>query len=146
MTTIQQVLDKKGREILSVRPDNSVFDAIKKMTEHNVGALLATQGADISGIITERDYLRRVILQGRSSRMTEVREIMTEKVICVGPASEVEECMAIMTDRRIRHLPVFSEKKLIGLVSIGDLVRSQATEREFHIGYLTDYITGKYPG
>jgi CBS domain-containing protein len=148
MGKVADILREKGPQVFTVEASSTVFDAIKKMTEHNVGALLTTSGENqrIAGIVTERDYLRRVILRGRSSRMTEVREIMTDKVICVSPSFDVEECMAIMTDRRIRHLPVFSDRELVGLVSIGDLVRFQASERKFQVNYLTDYITGKYPG
>jgi CBS domain-containing protein len=115
------------------------------MVDHNVGALLVLDGEEVKGIITERDYLREFVLIGRTSRETLVREIMKVQVICVEPNRPVEDCMSIMSSRRIRHLPVIEEGRLVGIVSIGDIVKQRAADREVEIRYLTDYITGKYP-
>jgi CBS domain-containing protein len=116
------------------------------MVEHNAGCLLVTEGEQIRGIITERDYLRGIALAGRTSKTTQVQEIMTSRIVVVHPGTSVEEAMAIMTDQRFRHLPVVDSGKLVGLVSIGDLVKQISQDRKFEIQYLTDYITGKYPG
>ena len=119
---------------------------VKKMVELNSGSLLVTEGDAIHGIITERDYLRNIVLAGRTSKTTQVREIMTSQIVVVKPDTPVEEAMAIMTDRRIRHLPVVDQGKLGGIVSIGDLVKQISQDRQFEVQYLTDYITGRYPG
>lgn len=146
MGRVAEILRTKGSAVHSIRSDATVYDAVKAMVAQNVGSLLVTDGADVKGILTERDYLREIVLRGRTSRETLVREIMSADVIVVEPDRTVEDCMAIMTERRIRHLPVVSGGKLVGLVSIGDLVKQRAAEREVEIRYLTDYITGKYPG
>ncbi len=145
MGRVTDILKAKGSTIHSIGGDATVYDAVKRMVEHNVGALLVVHGEDAVGIITERDYLREIVLKGRTSRETRVEEIMSRRVVCVEPDRPVEECMAIMSERRIRHLPVVEGGRLVGLVSIGDLVKQRATDREFEIRYLTDYITGKYP-
>lgn len=146
MGRVADILRTKGSAVHSIPSDATVYDAVKAMVAHNVGSLLVTDGADVKGILTERDYLREIVLKGRTSRETHVREIMSPEVIVVEPDRTVEDCMAIMTERRIRHLPVVNGGKLVGLVSIGDLVKQRAAEREVEIRYLTDYITGKYPG
>jgi CBS domain-containing protein len=145
MGTIANVLAGKGNEVHTIAAEATVYDAIVRMVERNVGALLVLNGDRIAGILSERDYLRQIVVKGRTSKTTRVEEIMTSPVVYVGPMQPVEEALAIMNDRRIRHLPVVDEGRLIGLVSIGDLVKQVAKDRKFHIQYLTDYICGKYP-
>lgn len=146
MTTIADILKNKGNEVHQIAPSATVFDAIKMMVGKKVGSLIVTSGDEILGIITERDYLTRIAIEGRTSRDTPVKDVMSNKLVCVNPQSDVEECMAIMTGKRIRHLPVIDNGKLVGLVSIGDMVKRLARERKYEIKYLTDYISGKYPG
>jgi CBS domain-containing protein len=145
MSRVADILRIKGSVIVSIEGGATVFDAVERMVEHNVGSLLVIEGPDAVGIITERDYLREIALKGRTSRETRVEEIMSRRVVCVEPHRPVEECMAIMSERRIRHLPVVEDGKLVGLISIGDLVKQRAADREYEVRYLTDYITGKYP-
>ena len=142
MTTIQQVLDKKGHEVLSVRPDNSVFDAIKKMADKNVGSVVVIDDGKPVGIFTERHYARKVFLEGRASPTTRVGDIMETRVACAWPEQTVDECMAVMTEKRVRHLPVLHLKKLAGLISIGDLVKSKIADQEFTIERLVEYVRG----
>ncbi len=142
METVRQLLDMKGHEVWSVHPDDSVFDAIKKMADKEVGSLVVLEDDRIVGIITERHYARNVILKGRSSPETQVRDIMTTRVVCTRPEQTVRECMAVMTEKRIRHLPVVDQKRLVGLVSIGDLVKSIIADQEFTIEQLIHYIHG----
>jgi CBS domain-containing protein len=146
MGKIAQVLATKGTQVYTINEAETVFEAVKQMVELNTGCLLVTEEEEIRGIVTERDYLRGIVLTGRTSRATLVREIMTSRIVVVQPDTLVEEAMAIMTDRRIRHLPVVDKGKLAGIVSIGDLVKQISQDRKFEIQYLTDYITGKYPG
>jgi len=145
MGRVADILRAKGSQIYSIASDATVYDAVRTMVDHNVGSLLVLEGEDVKGIITERDYLREIVLHGRTSRETRVREIMKAQVICVEPSRPVEDCMAIMSSKRIRHLPVVQEGRLVGIVSIGDIVKQRAADREVEIRYLTDYITGKYP-
>jgi len=140
MNTLRQLLQSKGSVVYSVTPETSVFDALKLMAEKNIGALLAMADGRIAGIMTERDYARKVILYGKSSRDMPVREIMSEKVLTVHPGLTVEECMALMTNKRIRHLPVMDGDKLIGLLSIGDLVKEVIADKEQTIRQLENYI------
>ena len=140
---VSEILKGKGKEVYKVEADASVFDAIKRMVEVNVGALLVTEGGEITGIITERDYLRRVTLEGRTDKETQVKEIMSSPIIYVTPETTVAECMALMTDRRIRHAPVVDEGEVVGVVSIGDVVKSISKEQSFQIQYLTEYITAR---
>jgi len=142
MTTVKQLLDKKGHDVLSVHPDDTVFDAIKKMADKNVGSVVVIEDDKPVGIFTERLYARNVILKGRSSPMTSVRDVMEKRVVCVHPRQTVDECMAVMTDKRIRHLPVLDHKKLVGIVSIGDLVKSKIADQEFTIERLVEYVRG----
>ena len=146
MRCVADLLRAKGREVHTVSPTATVYDAVDRMVRHNVGSLLVTEGDDIHGIITERDYLREIVLKGRTSRETPVGEVMTTRIICVGPADTIEGCMAIMTEKRIRHLPVVEDGRLAGLISIGDVVKRLSMDQKAEIRYLTDYITGKYPG
>jgi CBS domain-containing protein len=145
MGRIGDVLLEKGNAVHSIEAAATVFDAVKRMVEVGVGALLVTDGEKICGMITERDYLRRIAVEGRTSRGTLVREIMSSPVVCIESGADVAECMALMTHKRIRHLPVVDHERLVGLVSIGDLVRAVSKEHKFHVQVLTDYITGKYP-
>ncbi len=142
MTTVQQLIDEKGHDIQSIHPDDSVFEAIQKLADANIGSLIVIEDDKPVGIFTERDYARSVILQGKASSTTPVRDIMTTRVIYVQPEQTVEECMAIMTDKHIRHLPVLSGEKLIGMISIGDLVKSIIADQKFTIEQLEQFIHG----
>lgn len=140
MRTVKQLLQAKTHGILSIAPDARVYDALQLMADRNVGALLVMDAGRLVGIITERDYARKVILKGKSSLDTPVREIMTGEVVCVQASQTAEACMALITDKRIRHLPVMDGDKLIGVVSIGDLVKDVISDQEFTIQQLESYI------
>ncbi|HEY3304314.1 MAG TPA: CBS domain-containing protein [Candidatus Binatia bacterium] len=142
MITVRDILQRKGNQIWSVAPDSTVYDALMLMAEQNVGALLVLDGEKIVGVFSERDYARKVILKGKASKETSVDEIMTSEVTTVHPGQSVEECMGLMTDKRIRHLPVLEGEKLAGLISIGDVVKAIISDREFIIKQLESYITG----
>ena len=142
MTTVRQLLDQKGGKIWSIHPDATVFDAVAKMAEKDVGSLVVMDGDALVGIITERHYARNVVLKGKTSPAMPVREIMERKVIGARPEQSVEQCMALMTEKRVRHLPVFEEEKPIGIVSIGDLVKSIIGDQKFMIDQLEHYIHG----
>ena len=146
MGRVADLLRAKGREVHTISPAATVYEAVDRMVRHNVGSLLVVEGDEIHGIITERDYLREIVLKGRTSRETPVRDVMTTRVVCVGPEDTIESCMAVMTEKRIRHLPVLEGGRLTGLVSIGDVVKRLSMDQRAEIRYLTDYITGKYPG
>ena len=141
-THLSSILEEKSGDVLEIDGDATVFEAITKMVDANVGSLLVTDEDEIVGIMTERDYLRRVTLQGRTDKETAVREIMSSPLVVATPETSIDECMAMMTDRRIRHLPVVDDGAVVGVVSIGDLVKFRAKEQAFEIKYLTDYITG----
>jgi len=143
MNQLSEILDEKGTEVLQIEADASVFEAVKRMVEANVGSLLVTEAGEITGIVTERDYLRRVALEGRTDKETAVREIMSSPLIVVTPQTTIDECMALMTDRRIRHLPVVDGGEVVGVVSIGDVVKFKSKQQSFKIQYLTDYITAR---
>lgn len=140
MKTVQQLLDSKLPRLVSVSPDTTVLDALRVMAEKEIGAVLVLDGEQLAGIFSERDYARKVVLQGKSSKETPVREIMTEKVVCVHPKQTIEDCMGLMTDKRIRHLPVLEHKKVVGVISIGDVVKEMLSEKEFVIKQLESYI------
>ena len=142
MVAIWQLLNKKGGKVCSIHPDATVFDAVAKMANNDIGSLIVMDGDALVGIITERHYARNVILKGRTSPATLVREIMERQVITVRPEQTVEECMALMTDKRVRHLPITEGGKITGIVSIGDLVKGIIDEQKFVIDQLNHYIRG----
>ncbi len=141
MNTVEQILEQKGRSVYTIGPDASVYDAMVKMAENQVGALAVMNEDKLIGLISERDYARKGFLQGRSSPDTKVSEIMTDRVMVVPPERTTEECMALMTEKRFRHLPVVEDGDLVGIVSIGDLVKVIISEQRFTIGQLEHYIT-----
>jgi CBS domain-containing protein len=143
MNTVSDLLRTKGHAVWSIGPDATVFEALQLMADKDVGALVVLDGGRLAGILSERDYARKVILRGRSSRETPVREIMTERVYTIHPEESVEACMALMTDRRVRHLPVVDGEELLGLISIGDVVKCIISDQEFHIRQLHKYISGE---
>ena len=142
MKLVKQLLDAKGHNVLSISPDASVLDAIKTMAEKGVGALAVMEGSSLAGIVTERDYARKVILKGRSSADTLVSEIMTPNVITITGDDSINECMNMMTDSRIRHLPVVDGDSVIGVISIGDLVKAVIADQKEEIEHLEHYISG----
>jgi CBS domain-containing protein len=140
---VAEILVEKGRGLLKIDADASILEAVEQMVEANVGSLLVTESGEVTGIVTERDYLRRVVVEGRTDRETPVREIMSSPLIVVTPQTSVDECMALMTNRRIRHLPVVDAGKVAGIVSIGDVVKFQSRQQSFEIQFLHDYIAGR---
>jgi CBS domain-containing protein len=140
--TVRDILKKKGSVVWSVAPDTTVFDTLNLLADKDIGAVVVVDGGRPVGIFTERDYARQVILKGKASKDTPVREVMTTRVVFVLPERGIEECMAIMTDKRVRHLPVLEEGKLVGLISIGDAVKAVISEKELMIAQLESYITG----
>lgn len=142
-TTVRQVLEKKGYDIWWIDPDATVYEALELMAEKNIGAVLVMKDGELVGILSERDYARKVILKGRFSRETPVRDIMSERVVCVRPDQTLDECMALMTEKRIRHLPVIENNRVIGVISIGDVVKAIISEQAFVIQQLENYITGR---
>jgi CBS domain-containing protein len=143
MASVSEILNEKGGAVIAIDGGATVFDAVKAMVEANVGALLVSDGEEIEGIFTERDYLRRIAVEGRRSRDTLVREVMSSPVIYVTPETSVDESMALMTDRRIRHAPVMDGEALVGMISIGDLVKFTSNRQSFQIQYLTEYISAR---
>ena len=144
MGTVAAILQSKSdTAVHRIGPDDTVFDAVQQMEQHNIGALLVTEGDQVVGIVTERDYARKVALLSRASKDTPVRDIMTSAVMAVRPEQTCEECMALMTEKRLRHLPVMDRGKLVGLVSIGDLVKHIISEQQFVIDQLEHYISGQ---
>lgn len=143
MTTVRDILEEKGNDVWTIGPDATVFDALKFMAEKEIGALIVVDDGGICGMVSERDYARKVILVGKASRDTPIRDIMTPKVCYVSPDHRIEECMALMTDKIVRHLPVMENDKLVGIVSIGDVVKSMISDQEFIISQLESYIMGK---
>ena len=143
MTTVEHVLDHKGRDVHSIGPSASVFDALKRMADSDIGALVILEGDRLVGIFTERHYAREIVLKGKTSPETCVREVMSTGVVCTRPEQSVEECMAIMTARAVRHLPVLEHKRVVGIVSIGDMVRTVIDDQKFIIEQLEHYIHGQ---
>ncbi len=139
--TIREILNNKGHQIWSVSPDTKIFEALQLMAEKNIGALVVLDGDKLVGIISERDYARKVALKGKTSKETPVRDIMTPKVLYVTPEKTAEDCMALMIEKHIRHLPVYEQDKLIGVVSIGDVVKAVIEEKKIAIEHLENYIT-----
>ena len=142
MSTVRHVLVQKGSQVHQIHPNATVLEALRLMAEHGIGALVVCDGPHLAGIVTERDYARKIILKGRTSPQTPVSEIMSTKVVCARLDQTVDECMAIMTARAVRHLPVLEHKKLVGIVSIGDLVKSVIDDKQFIIEQLEHYIQG----
>ena len=142
MKLVQHLLDAKGREVISISPDASVFDAIKLMGDREIGSLVVMQGDTLAGIVTERDYARKVILKGRASDSTPVAEIMTVHVLTTAPETTVDECMQLMTDRKCRHLPVVEGGKVVAMISIGDIVQAIIADQKEEIEQLEHYISG----
>jgi CBS domain-containing protein len=142
MTTVGSILQSKGSETWSITPDTLVFDALKVMAEKNIGALLVMSNDQLNGIFSERDYARKVVLKGASSHDIAVHHVMTSDVISVHPGQSIEDCMALMTGKHIRHLPVLEKNKLVGLISIGDVVKALISQHEDTIKQLENYITG----
>src|SRR5262245_30384805 len=143
MAAVSEILAEKSGDVIQVEGTATVFDAVKAMVAANVGAILVTDGTEIEGIFTERDYLRRIAVEGRRSRFTFVREVMSSPVIVFTPETTVDEGLALMTDRRIRHAPVVEDGELVGMISIGDLVKFITKRQSFQIQYLTDYISAR---
>jgi len=142
--TVREILKAKGNSIWSTSPQASVYEALKLMAEKNVGALVVLESQILTGIFSERDYARKVVLKGKVADNTPVKEVMTEDVITIGPNQNIEECMELMTEKRVRHLPVMDAGKLLGLISIGDVVKSIIVEQKVTIDHLHDYISGKW--
>jgi CBS domain-containing protein len=140
MNRLTEILEEKGRVVLEIDAEASVLEAAEQMVEHNVGSLLVTERGNVAGIVTERDYLRRVALEGRTDEAL-VREIMSAPLVVATIDTSIDECMALMTDRRIRHVPVVDGGEVVGLVSIGDLVKFKSKLQSFEIQFLNDYIT-----
>ena len=143
MKTVKDILHAKGTKVYSISPDATVYEALKRMAKKNVGAMLVFEGNDLVGLISERDYSRKTILEGRLSKDTAVREIMTTAVVTVHPDDDIEACMELFTDKRVRHLPVIEKGRIVGIVSIGDVVKSIIDYKEFIIEELENYIKGK---
>lgn len=142
MITVRDILHNKGRDVLSIAPDATVYEALKIMADRNVGALVVLDRESVQGIMSERDYARKVILHGKSSREIQVKEIMTTKVYYVRPDQDIHECMEEMTDKHVRHLPVLEDGRLVGIISIGDVVKAIIADQESTIKLLENYITG----
>ena len=142
MATVQQVLNGKGNEVWTLDPGETVLHAVRMMAEKDVGALVVVEGGKPVGIFTERDYARKMVLEDRDSKSTPVGDVMSTRIVCVSPDQTIEECMAVMTEKRVRHLPVLAEGKLVGIVSIGDLVKSRIADQQFIIDQLAHYIHG----
>ena len=144
MKRVDELLREKGGDFWSVIPEATVFKALELMAEKNIGAVLVMEGEHLAGIFSERDYARKVVLAGKSSKDVPVRQIMTSKVVCVRPEQSIEECMALMSDKHIRHLPVIEGDRVVGVISVGDVVKSLISEQRFIISQLEHYITGTH--
>lgn len=144
--TVKDILNRKGSKVYSVHPNETVYDAIKKMADLNIGALLVVDESKIKGIISERDYRNKIILKGRTSTSTPVKDIMVRSVFCVNSSDSINLCMQLMTEKKIRHLPVLDNGDLAGIISIGDVVKSVIDNQKVEINSLRNYIAGNYPG
>jgi len=144
MATVAEILKGKGPQVWTIPPQAKVIEALKLMADKGIGALVVVKDDRVVGILSERDYARKVMLMGKSSQDTPVRDIMTASVFVVHPETQAEECMALMTDKHIRHLPVFDKDRMLGVLSIGDIVKSIITEQKITIDHLQNYILGKY--
>ena len=142
MHAVADILEDKGHEVLQIEAEATVFEAMRRMVEANVGSLLVSDGGRHVGIVTERDYLRRIALERRDDETTAVREVMSSPLVVVTPDTSIDECMAVMTDRRIRHVPVVDEGIVVGIVSIGDVVKYTSRQQGFELKFLTDFISG----
>jgi len=142
MLTAKDILNDKGRAVWSVQPTDTVLAALGVMAEHDIGAVLVMEGDKLVGLLSERDYARKVVLAGRSSKDSPVKDVMTVHIVCVSPERSIDECMALMTSKRLRHLPVIDHKRVIGIVSIGDLVKATIDDQQFTITQLQMYIAG----
>jgi len=143
---VSTILRDKGDWVITIHPDATVLDTISRMVEHNVGAILVAHAGKLQGIFTERDYLRRIVLQGRTSKDTEVQEVMTREVICATPDHTIRECMTLMTEKKCRHMPVLREDQLAGIISMGDCVKCLLADTEHQVERLREFIQGGYPG
>jgi CBS domain-containing protein len=144
MMTVRDVLDRKGRNVFAVGPDAPVYRALELMSEKHVGALMVLdEDRRLIGVVSERDYARKIALEGKSSKETPVRDIMTTKLFCVSPTHDIDECMSLMTDKSVRHLPVLDGERLDGVISIGDVVKSMLSQQEFIIEQLEHFISGR---
>ena len=142
MKFVEQILEAKGHDVWSTSPDSTVFDAVKLLSDKGIGSLVVMEDDKLVGIITERDYARKIILEGKSSRKTPVKDVMTKRVLVVGPERSVDDCMALMTKKQCRHLPVVQDERVVGVISIGDLVKAIIAEQQILIDQLLQYISG----
>ena len=140
MRTVRQMMNEKAHRLLSIQPEHTVYDAILQMAEHDVGALIVLRGEQLVGIFSERDYARKIILDGKTSKLTPISAVMTHDVICVDPDRTADECMALMTEKHVRHLPIIENKAVVGLISIGDVVREMISDQKHTIEQLEQYI------
>jgi CBS domain-containing protein len=140
MTTVKQLLEFKGHDVVTIAPDRTVYEALERLAERHIGALLVVENGKLVGLFSERDYARKVVLKGKSSKDTPVRDVMIQDLVCVKPDTSVDECMTLITEERMRHLPVLDKGELVGIVSIGDVVRQIISERDFTIRQLEQYI------
>jgi CBS domain-containing protein len=145
-TPVSTLLKKKGEWVISIHPDATVYETISRMVEHNTGAVVVTRGGELVGIFTERDYLRRIVLEGRTSKTTEVQEVMTREVVCATPDHTISECMTMMTEKKCRHLPVLRDGHLAGIISMGDCVKCLLDASSEQVEQLHQFIKGGYPG
>jgi CBS domain-containing protein len=140
MRTVRQMMNEKAHRLLSIQPEHTVYDALLQMAEHDVGALIVSRGEQLVGIFSERDYARKIILDGKTSKLTPISAVMTHDVICVDPDRTADECMALMTEKHVRHLPIIENKAVVGLISIGDVVREMISDQKHTIAQLEQYI------
>ena len=140
MRTVRQMMNEKAHRLLSIQPEHTVYDALLQMAEHDVGALIVLRGEQLVGIFSERDYARKIILDGKTSKLTPISAVMTHDVICVDPDRTADECMALMTEKHVRHLPIIENKAVVGLISIGDVVREMISDQKHTIEQLEQYI------